>query len=190
MAFSSKHLAAGEHVELELHTHIKRILLPVLVLVATVVVAVIITLLLPDSMSAGTRKWVLIVIWVLALLVVIIWVLVPILRWRTTLYVITNRRLITRYGIMTKSGRDIPLFRINDVSYEKGVMDRVLGCGTLIISDASEQAGLKLDDVPRVEQVQVRLNELLFAHDDAADDDGAFPPGEPRGPRRGAGPQQ
>ncbi|TWP36859.1 PH domain-containing protein [Leekyejoonella antrihumi] len=184
MAFSAKHLAAGEHVELELHTHLKRILLPVLVLIATVVVAAVITWLLPDSLGGGTHKWALIVIWVLALLVVIVWVLAPILRWRTTLYVITNRRLITRYGIMTKSGRDIPLFRINDVSYEKGLMDRVLGCGTLVIADASEQAGLTLDDVPHVEQVQVRLNELLFAHDDAADDDRTFPPGEPRGPHR------
>ncbi len=179
MAFSAKHLAAGEHIELQLHTHVKRIFLPVLVLVATIAVAVIISVLLPES----TKQWVFIAIWVIAAIVVIVWVAVPILRWRTTLYVITNRRLITRHGIVTKAGRDIPLYRINDVRYEKGLSDRMLGCGTLIVADASEQSGLVLDDVPRVESVQVRLNELLFAHDDTADDDGTFPPGEPpRGP--------
>ncbi len=178
MAFSSKHLAAGEHIELELHTHIKKILLPLLLLIVTVAVAAVITVFLP----ADAAGWVFIVVWALALLVIIVWVVVPVLRWRTTLYVITNRRLLTRHGIVTKSGRDIPLYRINDVRYEKGLTDRILGCGTLVVADASEQSGLVLDDVPHVEDVQVQLNELLFTHDDTADDDGTFPPGEP--PRR------
>ena len=30
----------------------------------------------------------------------------------------------------TTEGRDIPLQRITQVSYERGVLDRILGCGT------------------------------------------------------------
>lgn len=114
------------------------------------------------------------------LLVVLVgWVLLPFLRWVTSRYTVTNRRLITRSGILTRTGRDIPLYRINDVSYEKSLTDRLLGCGTLVISDATDKAGVTLHDVPRVEQVQVVLHDLLFSADDGSDD-GEFPPREPR----------
>ncbi len=177
MSFSPKHLTRGERVELELHTHVKQAALPLLILVAATVAAVTGALFWDNQWGrlgfAG--------VW---LLMVITMVLVPIWRWRTTLYVITNRRLITRKGIINKSGRDIPLYRISDVAYEKGLADRILGCGTLIVSDASDQAGLKLDDIPNVEDVQVRLNELLFAHDNGSDDEGTFPPTDPLRDRR------
>jgi membrane protein YdbS with pleckstrin-like domain len=97
----------------------------------------------------------------------------------TSTYTVTNRRLITRQGILTRTGRDIPLFRINDVAYEKGLLDRLVGCGTLIISDATEKAGVVLPDIPHVERVQLQISELLFANDDGNDDDGSRVPGEP-----------
>ncbi len=169
-------LGEGEHVVLSLRTHVKKLAGPVVVLVLAVAAAAVISAFLPEGSS---QKWLRIVVWVLALLVVLVWAVVPFLRWLTTQYTITNRRLITRSGLITRTGRDIPLYRINDVSYEKGLLDRILGCGTLVISDATEKAGVVLDDIPRVERVQVQLHELLFAADDGSDD-GEFPPGEPR----------
>jgi len=71
------------------------------------------------------------------------------------------------------------LFRINDVAYEKGLLDRILGCGTLIISDATEKAGVVLPDVPKIEQVHLQITDLLFARADGNDDDGSRVPGEP-----------
>lgn len=177
MAFSPRHLTHGERIELELHTHIKVIAVPLLILIAATVAAIV-------GAVFWANQWGRLGVAVAWLLVVIVFVLIPIWRWRTTLYVITNRRLVTRTGIISKSGRDIPLYRISDVAYEKGLTDRILGCGTLIVSDASDQAGLKLDDIPQVEDVQVRLNELLFQHDNGSDDEGTFPPTDPRGDRR------
>ncbi len=46
--------------------------------------------------------------------------------------------------------------RISDISYEKSLIDRMFGCGTLIVSDASEQGRVPLKDIPQVEQVQLR----------------------------------
>ncbi len=46
--------------------------------------------------------------------------------------------------------------RISDISYEKGLIDRIFGCGTLIVSDASEQGLVQLKDIPHVEQAQLR----------------------------------
>jgi uncharacterized membrane protein YdbT with pleckstrin-like domain len=74
---------------------------------------------------------------------------------------VTNRRLITRRGIITRHGHDLPLRRINDVAYERQLVDRLLGCGTLVISAASEQGQIRLPDVPNVEQMHLRITELL-----------------------------
>jgi uncharacterized membrane protein YdbT with pleckstrin-like domain len=70
--------------------------------------------------------------------------------------------LITRTGIFTKTGKDLPLIRINDVSYERSLSDRIFGCGTLKIQTAGEDSTIKLDDVPDVERVHVIMSELLF----------------------------
>jgi uncharacterized membrane protein YdbT with pleckstrin-like domain len=90
--------------------------------------------------------------------------------------------LINRSGVFTRRGRDIPLYRINDVTYEKDLLDRMLGCGTLVISDASDEGRSVLHDVPRVEELQLVITNLLFGNDDGADDDGT-PPRSPE-PRR------
>ena len=52
--------------------------------------------------------------------------------------------------------------RISDISYEKGLVDRIFGCGTLVVSDASEHGRVELRDIPRVEQVQLSVSDELF----------------------------
>ena len=79
----------------------------------------------------------------------------PFLDWLLTTYTFTNRRLITRTGILTRRGHDIPMNRISDIAYEKGLIDRIFGCGTLVVSDASEQGRVELQDIPHVEQAQL-----------------------------------
>jgi uncharacterized membrane protein YdbT with pleckstrin-like domain len=84
------------------------------------------------------------------------------LRWRTTTYTVTNRRLITRSGILNKIGKDLPLNRINEVSHERSLMDRILGCGSLIVQTAAEDGTVVLKDVPDVEHVNLQITQLLF----------------------------
>ena len=173
MGISKKLLSDNEYVVLSVRGHGKALIWPVLVFF--LVVAGIITALMlkpNDTIVASGLA-------VVAIPVLIVLSLVPFLRWMTSTYTVTNRRLITRQGILSRSGRDIPLFRINDVAYEKGLLDRILGCGTLIISDATEKAGVVLPDIPHVEQVQLQISDLLFTNDDGNDDDGSRVPGEP-----------
>jgi uncharacterized membrane protein YdbT with pleckstrin-like domain len=173
MGISSKLLSNGEYVVLSVRSHGKALIGPVAFLVL-VVAGFLATLL----MTVENSIWG-VVAAVVAVPLLVMGSLIPILRWATTTYTVTNRRLITRTGIITRSGRDIPLFRINDVAYEKGLLDRLLGCGTLVISDATEKAGVVLSDIPGVEQVHLQISDLLFAKDDGRDDDGSRVPGEP-----------
>ena len=50
----------------------------------------------------------------------ILWFFVRrLLIWLTATYTITTRRLITRHGVITRKGHDIPLSRVSDVAYER-----------------------------------------------------------------------
>jgi uncharacterized membrane protein YdbT with pleckstrin-like domain len=84
-----------------------------------------------------------------------------ILRWRTTTYELTTRRLRLRRGILSRSGRDFPLIRISDVSFTHGLIDRLLGCGQLIVESAGEHGQLVLTEIPHVEMVQATLFQLV-----------------------------
>jgi membrane protein YdbS with pleckstrin-like domain len=173
MAFSKKLLSEGEYVVLSVRSHGKALIWPVAVLFL-VVAALITTLMMAPHNSVLALGAA-----VVAIPVLVVWSLFPFMAWMSSTYTVTNRRLITRHGVLTRTGRDIPLFRINDVAYEMGLIDRILGCGTLIISDATEKAGVVLPDIPNVEQVQLQISDLLFANDDGNDGDGSRVPGEP-----------
>jgi uncharacterized membrane protein YdbT with pleckstrin-like domain len=165
MAYPRKLLSADEHAVLELHPHGKALVLPVLALLVVVPVASFAAAVVPDGRSQGLAR-VAVAVVALALLV---WVTVlPFLRWVTTHYVVTDRRLITRRGVLARSGRDMPLTRINDISFSHTVIERMLGCGTLVVESAGERGQLVLSSVPGVEAVQRRLYELA---DDASGGD-------------------
>jgi uncharacterized membrane protein YdbT with pleckstrin-like domain len=172
MALSEKNLTDGEHVVMELREHPKALVWPVVVLLGVLAGAVAVMTLVPE----GVGRWVGLA--VLAL-VAVVWVFVPWLKWHTTSFSVTNQRIAMRSGLITRVGRDIPLYRINDVAMEKGLIDRLFGCGTLMVSDATEKQGMVLPDVPDVETVHRRLQELLFSADDGSDA-GEWPPREPR----------
>lgn len=169
MGISPRLLSEGEHVIVSTRTHWKALVLPVVVLLVVCGLAGFVLALLPAGGSHVPLMWAVIAV---AVLVVGWFTLRPFLVWVSASYTITNRRLINRSGVFTRIGRDIPLYRINDVSYERGVLDRMLGCGTLVISDASEQGQSILPDVPQVERVQLTLTDLLFGQHDGSDDDG------------------
>ena len=87
----------------------------------------------------------------------VLWLTVtPLLRWRTTHFVLTTRRVLVREGILSRRGIDIPINRINSVQFRHSFIDRILGCGTLIVESASDEP-LEFDDIPQVERVHSLL---------------------------------
>ncbi|MCL3838690.1 PH domain-containing protein [Aeromicrobium duanguangcaii] len=155
---SEKLLLDDETVEAETRTHVKVLIVPFLVGLAIMLIGGYFAGAVGDS-GGGTPR----LLGLAVLAVLFIWgTLIPFLRWLTWTYTLTNRRLIEQKGILTRSGRVIPLARINDVAYEKGVVDRILGCGTLIIHDASQQSGLHLHDIPRIEEFHRTITRLVL----------------------------
>jgi len=169
MAVSRKLLTEGERVVISVRAHVKTLLVPALVLVLTCAVAGFLAAAAPPGDARGPTQVAIIVV---AALVILVLSVLPFVRWLSSTYTVTNRRLIAQSGVLTRTGRVIPLQRINDVSFEKNLSDRLLGCGTLVVHDASEQGGLTLPDVPRVEEVHRTITDLLFSWRDGFNDDG------------------
>ena len=154
MAISKDLLNEGETLVIDTRTHPKALLLPLLALVVLLAIGVFVQTAVDETIV--TR-----VVWALVAVGAIWFFVRPLLVWLTATYTITTRRLITRHGVITRKGHDIPLSRISDVSYERDLIDRLLGCGTLVISDASTHGQVALPDIPRVEETQRKLNNLL-----------------------------
>jgi len=163
VAISQKLLNDGESVVISTRTHPKALLVPVLALVLLLAVGV-------AAQTVVGQHVVTLVVWALVAVGVVWWVLRPLMVWASASYTFTDRRLITRTGVLTRRGHDIPLSRISDVASELGLVDRMLGCGTLIISDASTHGSVRLPDIPHVEDTQRRLNLLLSDLDRSAHD--------------------
>src|SRR5262245_6296682 len=140
-----------------MHPHAKTMVRPVLALLLVLAAAITIILVLPQG-TAGVWS---LAIGMGALLAALVWFGVPFLKWRTTRYEVTTRRLRLREGIISRSGRDFPLNRISDVSFSQGILDRMFGCGRLIVESPGEQGTLVLSEIPDVRRVQAVLFQLV-----------------------------
>ena len=151
-------LTEGEVFVLQLHPHWKTLLRPFLILIVTLAAALALLIMLPAKADPPVVR---IIIGAIALVLSIVFFAVPIARWRTTSYELTTRRLRLRSGIVSRSGRDFPLIRISDVSFQHGLIDRLLGCGQLIVESAGEHGQLVLNEIPHVQRVQSTLFQLV-----------------------------
>ncbi len=155
-------LARDEQVVLHRHPHWKRLVGPVLILLVMTALAsfgaAYVNSLDWDGNATTVVSLVILAIWVVIVGWLSLW---PFLTWWSTHFVITDRRVMFRHGLLTRAGIDIPLARINSVEFRHGIIDRMLRTGTLIIESASQDP-LEFYDIPRVEKVHALLYHEVF----------------------------
>lgn len=155
MGYPDKLLTNDEHVVYDMRPHWRVLFYPAVALVVIVFLTVLLIGLVPSDVT-----WVRYIVLAIALIALIRWVITPLIRWATSQYVVTNRRVIVRTGIIARQGRDMPLQRINDVHFRVGVIDRMLGCGNLIVESAGETGQMLIAAVPDVELIQREIFRL------------------------------
>lgn len=162
MGYPDNALAAGEQVVIHRHPHWKRLLLPVLALLLVTALAAVGSGFVNSTQWAQLTKNILQgVIWGIWL-ILIGWLTVwPFLTWLTTHFVVTNRRVMYRHGVLTRSGIDIPLARINSVEFRDKIFERMFRTGTLIIESASQDP-LEFYNIPRLREVHALLYHEVF----------------------------
>ena len=151
-------LAVGEEPVAILHPHWKTLVGPIATTFIVVAALLVGEVLIPGNKYAWAERLALAVV---AIALLMWWLMYPLLKWRTTRYELTTRRMRLRTGVVARNGSDIPLSRITDVSFRKSLLDRLLGCGTLIVESAGEHAEIILRQVPHVERVSATLFKLV-----------------------------
>jgi len=163
MAYPQKLLGDDEQVQFELRPAWKTVIWPIVWLLV-IIAAFAFLMGKVNSWFDGTTgtilTWGLVVIGLIALVILVIR---PLVYWWTTQYVFTNRRIIIRTGVIARKGRDMPLSKVNDVSFNHTVWERMLNCGTLMVESAAENGQLVIENIPDVERVQ---REVYRLHDE------------------------
>ena len=157
MGFPNNLLQEDEELILHTHPHWKELVMPVVWFVLIGAFGAIALVALPSSWGDIPMY----VLWALIAVLMIWLVVTPYVRWATTHYVFTTHRVLLRFGVVTRRGRDIPLARINDVSFEQGVIERLFRFGTLVVESAGERGQQVLKDMPQVENAQSTLYRLV-----------------------------
>ncbi|QUD81079.1 PH domain-containing protein [Gordonia polyisoprenivorans] len=175
MAYPRENLAPGERIVLHRHPHWKCLLGPFLLFILATAIGGLLAGLVSASSLTGTGALIAYVAVAVLWAAATIWFFLrPLISWKTTHFVLTDRRVIFRHGILTRSGIDIPIRRVNTVEFRHGPIDRLLRTGTLLIESASDEP-LAFDDIPQVERVHALLyHEVLEVTDDPDPDDERF----------------
>jgi uncharacterized membrane protein YdbT with pleckstrin-like domain len=159
MTYPQKLLAPDETIEFETRPHWRALFVPIIVMLVTVFVTVFVLSWVVSNISGWEfLRWIIIGG---GILILALWAVVPFLRWLTTEYTFTDRRIIVRSGIVTRHGKDMPLAKVNNVSFFVPMMGRLLNYGELTIQSAGENDGLTIEDVPDVEEIQRHIYELI-----------------------------
>ncbi len=103
--------------------------------------------------GTGVLKWP----FVVGVLVYAGFVVEKYLVWTYTHFVLTDRRVISRSGIVSKRGTEIPLDRINNIDFHQAIWLRVIGAGDLDIESAGKDGQSHFDNVRHPDMVQQEI---------------------------------
>lgn len=103
--------------------------------------------------------------------IVVLFVLIPWLRWLSIRYIVTTRRVIATSGLFSRVRREYSHTRGYGISLRRGPLQRMTGAGTITLENGIDQR-LVLRNIPDARLVQealvdqIEVNQIL-AHRDA-----------------------
>jgi uncharacterized membrane protein YdbT with pleckstrin-like domain len=165
VAFPAEVLSEQEEVVLHLRPHGKSVVGPALVVALTLAGTIMAWVLLPENEGGRIGLG---LVAAIMLYHGIRYGVHPLAEWRCTHYVLTDERILMQHGVLVRERRDLPLNRVNDHALSQSLLDRMFGTGTLVIDSIGEQS-VRLSGVPRAQQVQTKLYELIELSPDEAE---------------------
>lgn len=132
MAFPKKYLNDSEEIIIDLRPHWFFLFGPSVALIGALALGIWV------ASTTDPPEWLVFPVAGLAV-VALLFFLVRLAQWITTDFVLTTDRLIYRKGIVSRTGREIPLERINDVSFNQSLFQRMLRAGDLLVESGGER---------------------------------------------------
>ena len=111
-----------------------------------------------DLLNNASYGTVVSIIFIVLALILFLYFAVRYFRWISTLYVMTNERVMTKRGILGRDFDDMPLRMITNVDVNQSVMQRFLGYGTVVFSS---QSGSRDDVIWKFVPDPIRVRRLV-----------------------------
>lgn len=83
------------------------------------------------------------------------------LAWRSTRLIVTTQRVVYRRGVLRRLGREIPIARVQDVTYRQRLGERLVGAGSITVESAGEAGSEPFPDIARPAAVQNLINQAI-----------------------------
>jgi hypothetical protein len=85
------------------------------------------------------------------------------LKWHTTSIVLTNTRILERRGVFSRTGIEVRLDRVNELSYRQTLLERVVHTGSLEVEVGGETGVVIFTHLPHPGAVQSLVTEQIDA---------------------------
>jgi len=156
MAFPKKYLNDGEEIILDLRPHWVFLFRPAAALIGALALGIWV------AAADDPPAWLRFPVAALAV-VALLYFLARLTQWMTTDFVLTTDRLIYRKGVVSRSGREIPLERVNDVSYTQSLLQRVIRAGNLLVESGGERGQSSFGDFADPQGIQNEIHRAIEA---------------------------
>jgi uncharacterized membrane protein YdbT with pleckstrin-like domain len=111
----------------------------------------------------------LVVVWWawLLLLIRFVW---KVAEWSVDYFVVTSKRMLLTYGLITRKVAMMPLAKVTDMSFKRTILGRLLGYGTFVLESAGQDQALStIDYIPYPETLYLEVCQMLFGGDSGDD---------------------
>ena len=155
MAFPKKYLNDGEEIIRDLRPHWFFLFGPAIALIGSLALAIWVS----QAIDSDFALFPALALAVVALLLF----LVRFAQWVTTDFVLTTDRLIYRKGVVSRHGKEIPLERVNDVSFTQSLFQRVLRAGDLLVESGGERGQSHFGHFANPQDIQNEIHRAIEA---------------------------
>ena len=155
MSFPTKLLGPGEEIYLDSRPNWSYLFWPSVgtaLVIAGCAAAVVLW-----TSAPGYARWILLGVG----LVLLAYLGVRYLGWRTTTFVVTSQRIVYRTGVLRRTGREIPIGRVQDVTYHQTVVERIVRAGSLTVESAGRHGQDPFPDISKPDEVQSLINRIV-----------------------------
>ena len=149
-------LLPTETIVIEVRRHWAEIFLPAVAVFVGLVVALLLDTVMPLAPPVRLIMW---LAWA-SVLGLFLW---RILDWSMDWFVVTDKRFVRTWGVLTRQVGMMPLTRVTDMRYERPALGRLFGYGTFVLESAGQDQALHLIEfLPDPEELYREVCELLF----------------------------
>ncbi|KAF5088904.1 PH domain-containing protein [Methanobacterium aggregans] len=106
------------------------------------------------------------IILMLLALFLFFWIIWDVVSWKSISYLVTDRRVIVRRGLLRKKRVFMHYNKIQDVSVSQSITERIFNSGDIEIFGGHERTTLLLEDIPDPGEVEDMINRLIEGDSD------------------------